>query len=117
MTDREDEEESPPPGARLTSALWRAEGHLERREFVAAARALGEVSGLGEDDLVAALRHLAAAGYRAQTGQPVRARRQLDHARRRLAPLAPRQHDVALQPLLDAVTEVVHSADDDGELA
>ena len=109
--------EWPPPGARLTSALWRAEAHLERREYSAAARALDEARGLGEDELVAALRHLAAAGHRAQAGETARARRQLAHARRRLAPFLPRTHDLELEPLLESVREVVESAGGDGELA
>ena len=108
-----EEEEWPPPEARLTSALWRAEGHFERREFFAAAQALDEVQGFGEDELVAALRHLAAAGYRAQTGETMRARRQLEHARRRLAPFLPRSRDLELEPLLESVREAVESADDD----
>ena len=60
------------------------EGHLERREFIAAARTLEEGFGLGEDELLRGLHHLAAAGYRAQIGELHRARRQLEHARRRL---------------------------------
>ena len=111
------EEEWPPPEARLTSALWRAEGHFERREFFAAARALDQARGLGEDAFVAALRHLAAAGYRAQTGEPERARRQLEHARRRLEPFLPKSREIELEPLLDAVALVVESIDPDGELA
>ena len=112
-----EEEEWPPPEARLTSALWRAEGHFERREFFAAARALDDARGLGEDAFVAALRHLAAAGYSAQTGEPERARRQFQHARRRLAPFLPETREIALEPLLDAVALVVESADGDTELA
>jgi hypothetical protein len=116
-----EEEEWPPPEAHLTSALWRAEAHLERREFFAAARALEQARGLGEDEFVAALRHLAAAGYRAQTGEPERARRQLQHARRRLAPFLPETREIELQPLLAAVAVVVESAggnpDGDTELA
>jgi hypothetical protein len=106
-------EEWPPREARLTSALWRAEGHLERHEFVAAASALDEARGLGEDRLVVALRHLAAAGYRAQTGDGARARRQLVHARRRLAPFLPRAREIELALLVDAVRVVVESADGD----
>ena len=112
-----EEEEWPPPEARLTSALWRADGHFERREFFAAARALDDARGLGEDAFVAALRHLAAAGYRAQTGEPERARRQLEHARRRLAPFLPETREMKLEPLLDAVALIVESADGDGQLA
>ena len=112
-----EEEEWPPPEARLTSALWRAEEHFERREFFAAAQALDQGRGLGEDAFVAALRHLAAAGYRAQTGERERARRQLEHARRRLKPFLPATRGLELAPLLDTVGRVVESADGDGELA
>jgi hypothetical protein len=83
--DSSTEEEWPPPAARLRSIRWRVEDHLERREFVAASLALEEGFGLGEDELLRGLYHLAAAGYRAQTGDVLRARRQLEHARRRLA--------------------------------
>jgi hypothetical protein len=78
------EEEWPPPEARLRAIVWRAEGHLERQEFVAAALALEEGFGLGDEALLRGLYHLAAAGYRAQTGDLAGARRQLEHARRRL---------------------------------
>jgi hypothetical protein len=111
-----DEEDWLPPDARLRSALWRAEDHFDRQEFFAAARALGDARGLGQEPLVCGLRHLAAAGYRAQTGEPHRARRQLEHARRRLAPLLPRSRELDLLALLDAVATVVESPDG-GELA
>lgn len=102
----------PPPEARVRAAVWLAEGHLERREYVAASRALADVFGLaGEDqELLRGLHHLAAGGYRAQTGDKIRAGRQLAHARRRLANFP----DEA--PLLEAVErDVVESAG--GELA
>jgi hypothetical protein len=80
-----DDEEWPPPEARVQSAVWRAEGHIERGEYAKAADALEEVRGLGGDEgLVRGLHHLAAAGWRHQQGEPERARRQLEHARRRL---------------------------------
>ena len=110
-------EEWPPPEARLTSALWRTEGHLERHEFTAAARALDDAQGLGEDELVAALRHLAAAGYKAQVGEKARARRQLAHARRRLTQFLPSARELDLELLLKSVQEAVESADGRGELA
>jgi hypothetical protein len=103
-------EEWPPPEARLRSTLWRAEGHLERSEFVAASRTLAEGFGLGDDELLHGLHHLAAAGYRAQTGELDRARRQLERARRRLAPYP----DCA--SLVTVVETVVESADAEGEL-
>ena len=77
--------EWPPPAARVRSAVWFAEGHIERREYASAAQALEQVFRLGGDeDLLHGLHHLAAAGWRSQQGEPERARRQLAHARRRL---------------------------------
>jgi hypothetical protein len=82
-----EEDDWPPPAARVRAALWQAEGHFERREYFAASAALAPVFGLAgeEEELVRGLHHLAAAGYRHQTGEDARARRQLEHARRRLA--------------------------------
>ncbi|HET9461885.1 MAG TPA: hypothetical protein VFO56_08115 [Gaiellaceae bacterium] len=85
----EELEEWPPPEARVRSALWRAEGHLERREYYAAFSALTDAlqaAGTAERRLLLGLRHLSAAGYRVQDGDRARARRQLAHARRRLTP-------------------------------
>jgi hypothetical protein len=99
------EDEWPPPEARLQSILWRAESHLFRAEYGQASRTLDEAAGLGEEELVAGLRHLAAAGWRVQNGEPERARRQLSHARRRLAPYLPESRDVEVARLLDAIVE------------
>ena len=106
-----DDDEWPPPESRVRSALWDAERALERREYLVATSRLADVFGLGGDDeeLVRGLHHLAAAGYRAQTGEPDRARRQLDRARRRLEPFP----DV--ESLIDLVARDVESAG--GELA
>jgi hypothetical protein len=112
-----EEEDWPPPEARLRSALWRAEGHLERHEFFAAVRALDDAKGLGEDEFVAGLRHLAAAGFKAQAGERTRAQRQLEHARRRLAPFLPGARELDLVLLLESVHKVVESRDGNGELA
>jgi hypothetical protein len=101
----------PPPDARLRSIVWRAEEHLERGEFVAAALTLEEGFGLGQEELLRGLHHLAAAGYRAQTGDTRRARRQLAHARRRLA-----SHPGAAT-LVSSVGQVVESPRGEGELA
>jgi hypothetical protein len=69
----------------VQSAIWRAEGHIERREYAQAARTLEDVFGLGGDEaLLRGLHHLAAAGRRHQDGDSHRALRQLEHARRRL---------------------------------
>jgi hypothetical protein len=112
---QDDSGEWPPPGARRKAILWRAEGELERREFVAAARTLCEGFDIDENGLLHALHHLAAAGYRAEVGDAARARRQLAHARRRLQPFLPGRQDVDLEALLAKVTAVVESTD--GELA
>jgi hypothetical protein len=81
-----EEDDWPPPEARVRAALWRAEGHFERREYFAASAALAPVFGMAgeEEELVRGLHHLAAAGYRHQIGDDDRARRQLEHARSRL---------------------------------
>jgi hypothetical protein len=102
----------PPPQARLQGILWRVEGHLLRAEYAQASAALDEASGLGEHELVAGMRHLAAAGWRVQNGEPERARRQLVRARRRLAPFLPEYREVEVARLLDAIVESA-----DGELA
>ena len=102
----EEELEWPPPAARLRAALWRAESHLERREYAAASRALAEVFelvGADERELLHGLHHLAAAGYKGQTGHPTRGRRQLAHARRRLAAYCPTHRELDLTTLLDRV--------------
>ena len=82
------DEEWPPRQARVQAALWDAERSLERREYLVVTSRLAEVFGLAGDreELVRGLHHLGAAGYRAQTGEPVRARRQLERARARLTP-------------------------------
>ena len=105
------EDEWPPREARVQAALWEAERSLERHEYVAATSRLADVFGLAGDreELVRGLHHLGAAGYRARTGDPDRARRQLERARRRLAPFP----DVA--PLVDLVARDIESAG--GELA
>jgi hypothetical protein len=86
-----EEEEWPPPAARIRSAVWRAEGHVERGEYVQAAQALEQIFRLeGDRELVRGLYHLAAAGCRHQQGETERARRQLEHAKRRLGRRQPR---------------------------
>src|SRR5438132_13760176 len=87
----EEDVEWPPPAARVKAAVWRAEGHIERGEYAQAAQALEEVFGLGGDQtLLRGLHHLAAAGWKHQHGETERARRQLEHARRRLGRGRPR---------------------------
>jgi hypothetical protein len=111
----DDVSEWPPPAARFQAILWRAERELERREFVAAARTLCEGFDLDEEGLLHALHHLAAAGYKAQSGDVTRARRQLAHARQRLEPFLPARGDVDLVGLLSKVSAAVESPG--GELA
>lgn len=108
--DSNDEEEWPPPDARLQAILWRTEAHLVRAEYGQASRALDEAAGLGESELVAGLRHLTAAGWRASNGEPDRARRQLAHARRRLAAFLPETREVEVARLIAAIVE---SADEE----
>src|SRR5438067_3812636 len=96
-------DEWPPAAARLQGILWRVERHLLAGDYVHAAVALDDARGLGEQGLVAGLRHLAAAGYRADKGDLDRARRQLGHARRRLAPFLPEAHEVEIAPLFEAL--------------
>ena len=74
-------------------------------EYGQAAVALTEAAGLGEHELVAGLRHLAAAGRRAQNGEPERAQRQLAHAQRRLGPFLPEWREVEVARVLAAVVE------------
>jgi hypothetical protein len=105
----EHEDEWPPPDARYRSALWRAEGHLERGEWGQAAVTLDDVLGLGDDELVRGMRHLAAAGNKARDGDRVRAERQLDHARRRLEPYLPAHEEVELAALIEVVRRAVES--------
>jgi hypothetical protein len=105
------DDEWPPREDRVRAAQWEAEGFLGRREYFAAGQALARVFGIaGEAEArVRGLHHLAAAGYKAQTGDERRARRQLEHARRRLAGFP------ADRPLIDGVAADVESAG--GELA
>ncbi len=107
--EEEHEDEWPPPEARYRSALWRAEGHIERGEWGRAADALEDVLGLGDDQLVRGLLHLVAAGYRSQDGDRERARKQLEHARRRLGPYLPEHEQVEVASLIELVREKVES--------
>ncbi len=101
----------PPRENRVRAALWDAERSIERREYLVATSRLASVFGLADEqeELVRGLHHLAAAGYKAQTGEPARARRQLERARRRLTSFP----DGA--PLIELVARDIESAG--GELA
>ena len=100
------DDEWPPRETRVQAALWDAERSLERREYLVVTSRLADVFGVAGDreELVRGLHHLGAAGYRAQAGEPDRARRQLERARRRLAPYP----DVSA--LVDLVARDVESA-------
>jgi hypothetical protein len=100
------DDEWPPRENRVRAALWDAERSIERREYLVATSRLASVFGLAEEreELVRGLHHLGAAGYRAQIGEPLRARRQLDRARRRLAPFP------ASAPLIELVARDIESA-------
>ena len=102
-------DEWPPPDARYRSALWRTEGNIERGEWGRATDALEDVLGLGDDQVVRGLLHLVAAGYRSQDGDRERAARQLEHARRRLAPYLPEHEEVDLEALIELVRRQVES--------
>ena len=78
-------------------------GAPERGEWARAADTLEDVLGLGDDELVHGLLHLAAAGWRAEDGDRERARKQLEHARRRLGPYLPEQEEVDLAALIELV--------------
>ena len=95
----------------MQAALWEGERLLERRAYLAASSALGDVFGIAGERaaLVKGLHHLAAAGYRAQVGEGDRARRQLERARRRLAAYP------EAAPLVALVASDIESAG--GELA
>jgi len=105
------DEEWPPREARVRAALWDAERSLERREYLVVTTRLADVFGIAgeQEELVRGLHHLGAAGYRAGAGEPERARRQLEKARRRLAPYP------EAAPLVELVARDVESAG--GELA
>ena len=99
-------EDWPPPEARARAALWAAERHLTRAEYVAAASALDGAVASGDPDTAAVargLRQLATAGYRHQTGDTPRASRHLLLARTRLSPFLPVFEEVDLERLLEVV--------------
>ena len=77
--------------------MQRGTRHLRKSEFFVAYEAFGFALDVAEDydlEFIRGLRHLAAAGYKRQRGDERGARRQLDHAKRRLAPFRHSQCDV-----------------------
>jgi hypothetical protein len=109
---RVSDEEWPPPEARARAALWEAERHLARGEYLAASTALEAAVTCGNPSTAAAargLRLLATAGYRHAAGDPVRAEAHLDRARVRLSPFLPVFEEVELGALLDLVSTALES--------
>jgi hypothetical protein len=105
----EHDDEWPPPDASYRSALWRAEGQLERGQWIRAAATLEEVLGLGDDGFLRGMLHLAAAGNRVSDGDHERARKQMEHARRRLGPYLPEYEQIDLEALIEVVARQVES--------
>ena len=106
------DEDWPPPAARARASLWRAERHLLAGEYAAAGDSLRAAVACGSHKTAAVARgllQLAAAGYREQAGDPVRAARLLEHARTRLAPFLPRYEEVELDVLLEVVAASLES--------
>jgi hypothetical protein len=103
-----------PQDARLRGALFQAERHLRRREFLQATQALTRASaaaGPPEYERVRGLVHLAAAGYRHKQGDARAARRQLERARRRLHRPPVPLHGVNALGLLADVEEAISAAE------
>ncbi|HZR91792.1 MAG TPA: hypothetical protein VFA44_05210 [Gaiellaceae bacterium] len=98
----------PPPHLRARAAVWAAERHMREGAYAAAAAALERGFEAG-GELVRGLHHLAAAGCRAQEGDGVRARRQLERARARLQPFLPEAEEVDLRELVALVEREVGS--------
>jgi hypothetical protein len=102
----------PPPEARARAALWAGERHLVAGEYLAAADALDDGVACGDAstaEVARGMRRLAVAGYRHQTGDAVRAERQLAQARTRLSPFLPTFDEVELDGLLGLVAAALHS--------
>ena len=106
------DEDWPPPEARTRAALWAAERHLLVGEYAAAGDSLGAAVSCGSPGTAAVargLRQLAAAGYRRQAGDPIRAARLLARARTQLAPFLPCYEEVDLDVLLEVVAASLES--------
>jgi Flp pilus assembly protein TadD len=92
-------------------ALFYGESHLRKREYLKAVSHFRRAAELAPDaearGLARGLVHLAAAGQKALTGDPRGARRQLAHARRRLAPYLPESHRLDLAALLATIEATV----------
>jgi hypothetical protein len=94
----------PPPEARFQGALFYGESHLRKGEYLKAAmhfRRAAEAAGGEERELARGLVHLAAAGQKGILGDPRGRERQLEHARRRLAPFLPHAYRLDIAGLLE----------------
>lgn len=95
-----------PEPDRFQGALFFGASRLRRGEYFAAYRDFLRASrdARGDDrELARALVHLAAAGDKRRRGDARGSARQLEHARRRLAPFLPAARRLDLAALLDAV--------------
>jgi hypothetical protein len=92
-------------------ALFYGESHLRKREYLKAVSHFRRAAEAAPDaearELARALVHLAAAGQKELTGDPRGAKRQLAHARRRLAPFLPESHRLDLAALLATIDATV----------
>jgi len=96
----------PPAADPLQGALFVGESQLRRRDYFHAYRAFRRAAAAGEGkdrELAMGLSHLAACGYKRKAGDERGAERQLEHARRRLAPFLPEARRLDLAALLAAV--------------
>ena len=96
----------PTPEARFQGALFFGEAHLRRREYLKAFHHFGRAAQAAEGqdrELARGLMHLAAAGQLGRAGEVEREARQLEHARRRLAPFLPEARRLDIAGLLAEV--------------
>lgn len=101
-------EEWPPAEQRFKGSLGRGRRHLELREFFVAYDAFRRAASAVDGDryeLARGLAHLAAAGYRGLNDDERGCARQLEHARRRLAPFRPGAEGLDLDALIRVVEE------------
>jgi len=87
--------------------LFVGDSLLRRRDYFHAYRAFRRAAALAEADdreLAMGLSHLAACGYKRAAADERGAQRQLDHARRRLAPFLPEARRLDLAELIALVS-------------
>lgn len=98
--------EWPPREQRFLGTLLRGERRLRHGDYFAALCCFSEAAQLAERadrEAVRGLFHAAVAAYKRQRGDERGARRQVAHARRRLAGAPPVLHGVEVAPLLARV--------------